>query len=258
MAFIVRNLSIEILNPFMGVMLKQKKMEKLLKAYQNHYIICGYGRIGRDVVKTLFEAGKQVVVVDRKLAIETFEFGAKIPLIQGDASHEEVLLQAGIERAKGLVTCVNQEAENVFITLTARELNANLFIISRYEEDQTHRKLMRAGADRVINPYNIGGAKISQIILKPTINKILDRVQETGEMNLSFEELDLGEDHPWVGQLIQECNIRHEFNVIIVAVEKSNGNIKANPGPDYRFSVRDRIVVIADQSELSNLAARYA
>ncbi|MDT8445409.1 MAG: potassium channel protein [bacterium] len=256
-AYIFRNFSLEILNPFMGMVLNQKKMDKILGKIKDHYIVCGYGRIGRDVTRNLAEAGRKVVVVDLNRELED-DLTDKIPMLHGDASNEEVLEKAGILRAKGLVACVKSEAENVFITLTAREINPKLFIISRFEDESTQKKLLRAGADRVINPYHIGGRQISQIIIKPTISKILDSATDTGTLNLTFEELDLQSGHPLVGQSLMDSNLRSRFNVIILAIEKQGGHILSNPGANYTFERGDRVVMIADKEEFTKLFAEYA
>lgn len=256
-AFIFRNVSLELLHPFMGAVLAQKKMEKRLQKIKDHYIVCGYGRIGRDVTRNLNEAGLEVVVIDLERTLEP-GLEDRVLMMHGDASNEEVLEEVGIHRAKGLVACVKSEAENVFITLTAREVNPNLFIIGRFEEEATQKKLIRAGADRVINPYHIGGRQISQIIIKPTISKILDSATDTGVLNLTFEELDLCEGHPLVGQSLMQSNLRSQFNVIILAVEKTGGHLVSNPGANYTFEQGDRVVMIADKQEFEKLFTQYA
>ncbi len=254
-AIVVRNLSLELIKPFFGKAIKEKKMEKKLQNIRDHYIICGFGRIGEDVTNNLLEAGKELVVIDTRFAEEATSL--KILTVAGDATHEEVLLKAGIKNAKGLVSTVNSDAGNVFITLTARELNPDLFIIARYELESTQTKLMRAGADHFINPYQIGSAKISQIIIKPTISKILDVAHKKGDFELAIEELDVVEHSALIGLSIRECMIRDRFNVIIIAVEKANGEIISNPGPNYTFQKYDRVVMIANQNELFSLFQHY-
>jgi len=256
-AFVIRSFSMEFFHPFFESVIKERKMEKKLKRLDGHYIICGFGRIGRDVCQSLLHSGVDIVVIDEKAPRKEGILNDKTPYIIGDASNDEILIKAGIHRAKGLVSSVKSEAENVFITLSARGLNPELFIISRFEEDSTRNKLIRAGADRVINPYQIGGQKISQIILKPTINKILDKAAEKGDFNLSFEELDICKGNPLLGQTLQTCGIRGEHNVIIIAIEKKDGRIFTNPGPSYQFQENDRLVMIANEKELIALLKKY-
>ena len=229
----------------------------VISKMKDHYIVCGLGRIGRDVIIDLLEGGKEVVMVDihRPDLGEAFK---NIPFIVGDASHDETLKHAGIDRAKGLVSSVQSEAENVFITLTAREIKPDLLIVSRFEEDSTQKKLMRAGASKTVNPYSIGSKKISQIILKPTISKILDLTHGEEGLNLSFEEIDLWPSHPLVGKSIRDSAIRDNFNVIIVAVERADGRIQSNPGANYVFAEKDQLVMIAEKDEMDKLQLQYA
>lgn len=254
-AIVIRNLSLQVLKPLFGNTYREKKMEKTLKNIKDHFIICGFGRIGRDVCENLINSDIKIVIIDSDLERSPLEH--KIPVIHGDASSEEVLIKAGIARAKGLVSTVNTDAGNVFITLTARELNPGLFIIARYEIESTKGKLKRAGADHVINPYQIGSDKISQIIIKPTISKILDFAHQKGHFELSIEELEIKDNHPLIGQKIRDCGIRDRFNVIIIAVEKTNGEIVTNPGPNYELEKYDRMVLIANQNEVFALFQYY-
>ncbi len=256
-AYIVRNISLQYVQPFFDFVIKEKKMEKVLKKTKDHFIICGYGRIGRDVCLNLIKAGKSVVVVDRQPVFKSELEKHQIPVVIGDASQEEILIKAGIDKAKGLVAAVTSEAENVFITMTARDLKSDLFIISRFEESPTKKKLLRAGANKVINPYQIGSDKISHIILKPTISKILDFAQQRGQFELNIEELEISTKNPLVGQTLRNCGIRDKHNIIIIAIEKQNGDIITNPGPDYTFQENDRIVMIANEVELHSIYKEY-
>lgn len=256
-AYIVRNISLQFLQPFFGSTIRERKMEKMLSKIKDHYIVCGYGRIGRDVTHSLVSSGLPTVVIDRSSSEELDIHENDLLFVYGDASHEDTLIKAGIKHAKGLVAAVTSEAENVFITMTARELNPGLFIISRFEETPTKKKLLRAGANKVVNPYQIGSEKISHIILKPTISKILDFAHQRGQFALNIDELEVKNNNPLVGQTIRECRIRDEHNIIIIAIEKSDGQIITNPGPDYRFELDDRVVMIANVPELKVLFEKY-
>ncbi len=257
-AYIVGNISMQYVHPFFDFVMKEKKMEKILNSIKDHYIICGYGRIGRDVCYNLKKAGEPVVVIDKQVTDRSEFEKHNIPLVSGDASHEETLYKAAIERAKGLVSAVTSEAENVFITMTARDIKPNLFIISRFEEPATQKKLIRAGADKVINPYQIGSDKISQIILKPTISKILDFAQKRGQFELNIDELALADTSPLIGKTLRNCGIREKHNIIIIAIEKTDGEIITNPGPDYMLKENDRLVMIANSSELKSVFQTYS
>lgn len=256
-AYIVRNISLQFLQPFFGTAIRERKMEKMLKKMKDHYIICGYGRIGRDVTQSLVNQGIPIVVIDRANSEELEARNGAFQVVFGDASHEETLIKAGIKSAKGLVSAVTSEAENVFITMTARDLNPGLLIISRFEDNATRKKLLRAGANKVVNPYQIGSEKISHIILKPTISKILDFAHQRGQFALNIDELEVKENNPLVGQTVRQCRIRDEHNIIIIAIEKLDGQIITNPGPDYAFEIDDRVVMIANVPELNSLFDKY-
>ena len=256
-AYIIRNISLQFLQPFFGIAIKERKMEQMLKKMKDHYIICGYGRIGRDVTLNLMSKGIPIVVVDKSNNEELEVKNTKLLVVYGDASHEDTLIKAGIKSARGLVSAVTSEAENVFITMTARDLNPGLFIISRFEENATKKKLLRAGANKVVNPYQIGSEKISHIILKPTISKILDFAHQRGQFALNIDELEIKNDNPLVGQSVKQCRIRDDHNIIIIAIEKMDGQIITNPGPDYTFAVDDRVVMIANVPELNALFEKY-
>lgn len=257
-AYIIGNISMQYIHPFFDFVMKEKRMENLLSKMKGHFIICGYGRIGRDVTINLAKTGIPVVVVDREQLFKTELEKHQIPVVVGDASHEEILQKARIDKARGLVSAVTSEAENVFITMTARDLNPNLFIISRFEEDATQKKLFRAGANKVINPYQIGSEKITQIIIKPTISKILDFAQQRGQFELNIEELALSENNQLIGKTIRNCGIRDQHNVIIIAIETTNGDIITNPGPDYTFQENDRLVMIANSAEIKSIYNTYS
>jgi voltage-gated potassium channel len=256
-AYIIGNISMQFIHPFFEFVTKEKKMDSALKKIKDHFIVCGYGRIGRDVSLNLVKEGRPVVVIDRQ-PVQSKELEKyQVPVVVGDASNEDCLLKAGIDRAKGLVSAVTSEAENVFITMTARGINPELFIISRFEEPATRQKLMRAGANKVINPYQIGSDKISHIILKPTISKILDFAQERGQFQINIEELALKKKNPLIGKTLRNCGIRDKHNIIIIAIEKQEGDIIANPGPDYVFQEFDRLVMIANSAELKSIFKIY-
>ncbi|MBU2647422.1 potassium channel protein [bacterium] len=256
-AYIIRNISLQFLQPFFGTTIRERKMEQMLKKIKDHYIICGYGRIGQDVSLNLHKEGLPVVIVDKSSHEELEARTSDFLVVYGDASHEDVLIRAGIKSAKGLVSAVTSEAENVFITMTARDLNPSLFIISRFEEIATKKKLLRAGANKVVNPYQIGSEKISHIILKPTISKILDFAHQRGQFALNIDELEIKPNNPLIGQSVRQCRIRDEHNIIIIAIEKSEGQIITNPGPNYIFEVDDRVVMIANVPELDALFSKY-
>jgi len=257
-AYLVRNMSLQFLNPLFSGYFKDKRMHQKLENMKDHFIVCGFGRIGHDVVQHLIQAGKEVVVVDAQPSEEMDYAISGIPNIHGDASSEEILQESRIQYAKGLVCAVSSEAENVFIAMTAREMNPDLNIIARYEEDATRKKLMRAGANQVVNPYSIGSKKISQILLKPGVTRILDYVSSRDGLNMDIQEIIITKDHKLFGRSLAESEIKIKFNVIVLAVKHLDGTIHSAPKSSYVFAEEDMLLLIADEKEMEKLIAYYA
>lgn len=181
-----------------------------------------------------------------------------MPFIQGDGSHEEILEQAVIHRAKGLVSAVSSEAQKVFITMTAREMCPKLNIIARFEEESTEKSLLWAGANQVVNPYSIGSKKISQIPLKPGVTKILDYVSSRDGLNMDIQEFEVHATHKLLGESLSGSNLKNNFNVILLAIKKDNGDIHSAPKSNYEFCLGDLLVLIAAETEFKKLTAYYA
>lgn len=253
MAYLISHFSQGVLQNMFKETMNRKKMDKKLNTLENHYIICGFGRVGSAVAKNLIEASIPVVVIDQGHDPDVILQELDCVVVIGDASHEENLIKAGIERAKGLVSAVHSEAENVFITLTARELNPKLYILARYEENSTQKKLLHAGANRVINPYRIGSERISQMILRPTVSNILEKATERGEFELNIEEFHVPKNSFLDQKTLIESQIRDHFNLIIIAIDHGDGDITFNPHPNQKLTFNDRLVVIGNQEGITSL-----
>ena len=154
--------------------LEERRIEKMIDSFSDHYIVCGFGRVGRQVSRDLRAAGAQHVVVDPSPLNRQAAVSAGVPLIESEPADDEVLLQAGIGRAQGVIACVDSDAENIFITLTARELRSDIFIIARASAEDSEKKLLRAGADRVISPYKTSGSEMARVALRPQVGGAFD------------------------------------------------------------------------------------
>jgi voltage-gated potassium channel len=194
-----------------------------------------------------------VVIDNHPEAGDTLE-GAGIPCIQGDATSEEVLVEAGIERAKGLVAVVASDADNLFITMSARGLNPALHILARADEEQTEKKLLRAGANRVVMPYLIGGQKMAHTIIKPAVSDFLEFVVENQDMGLEMAELRVGEKSKLNGVALVDSGIRQELDVIIIAVRRRDGEMRFNPSSQTRIKAGDTLISLGKQGDLAELA----
>jgi len=233
-----------------------KRRLKMLRKLKNHYIICGYGRMGNYICKKLASENLPFVVIEKNkdlaLKLETEGF---IHLID-DSSREEVLKEAGIERAKALVSVVSSDADNVFIVLTARQLNPNLYIISRAAEESSELKMYKAGANKVISPYKIGGERMALAILKPSVLDFIEiatSATKNDEALLKMEEILITPNSPLCGKTIVESKIRETTGVIIVAVKKQNETMEFNPKPTYLIEPNDIFIALGSSKHLSLL-----
>jgi voltage-gated potassium channel len=224
-----------------------------IESMKDHYIICGYGRIGTIISQELKSRNIPLLVVDNSPEIKGVLEEQQVPSIIDDATNEDVLMEAGIERAKGLVSVVTSDADNLFITMTARGLNSKLFILARADEEHTQKKLFRAGASRVVLPYLIGGQRMAQIITKPAITDFLDLTVHGKDIELNMEELQVGERSRLNGVKLQNSGIRQEMNVIIVAIRKKTGHMVFNPSPQTLIEAGDILIALGQGSDLAQL-----
>ncbi|MEW6068172.1 MAG: potassium channel family protein [Nitrospirota bacterium] len=195
----------------------RKRLEKKLRELKDHYIICGYGRMGKIISKELKAENKNIVVIEKKTDI--LEEKEDIILLQGDATKDEILKRVGIEKAKCLISVLSTDAENLFVVLSARELNPNLLIIARAGEEGSEQKLIRAGADRVVSPYHIGGLRIAHSVLKPAVVDFIEFATKSGNIDLQMEELPVQEGSRLAGLSLDECGIGRDLGIIIVAIK---------------------------------------
>lgn len=229
----------------------RKRLEKKIKELKNHYIVCGYGRMGKIICRELRGKNIKFVAIEKKPDI--FEEKEDLLVFEGDATKDEILKEVGIERAKGLISVLPTDAENLFVVLSARELNPNLFIVARAGEEGSEQKLLRAGADRVVSPYHIGGLRIAHTILKPAVVDFIEFATKSGNIDLQMEELTVQEGSKLAGFTLDECGIGRDLGIIIVAIKKTTGDMKFNP--TFRTSIKagDTLIALGEISKLKIL-----
>ncbi|HDR7323725.1 MULTISPECIES: potassium channel family protein [Bacillus] len=225
---------------------RRKKMDKQIAQLQNHIIVCGCGRVGLQVVHELQEKKIPFVVVDKDESILEKE---KLLYIHGDATEDQVLHHAGISKAAGLVAIVANDAENVFITLTARGLNDAIKIVARAEKQETEDKLRRAGANKVINPSSMAGIHIAKGIANPLTVHYIDTVLYGIEQSFVIEEISVGNDSILVNKSLLESDVRNQFDVTILAILRS-GDIIHNPTGQEKLQEHDMIIVFGSVEKL--------
>jgi voltage-gated potassium channel len=234
--------------------LGRRKLGRKIRSLKEHYIICGYGRIGRIIAQELKSNQIPVIVLDQDPdSKETLEH-QDIPYIIDDATSEEVLIEAGIDAAKGLVAVVESDADNLFITMTARGLNPKLFILARADNEQTQKKLLRAGADRVALPYLIGGQKMAHTIVMPAVTDFLELTVHGKDIELKLEELLVNERSRLNGVTLVDSGIRQDTNIIILAIRKKNGKMTFNPSSQTRIESGDTLISLGGIGDLKRLS----
>lgn len=234
--------------------LGRRKLEQKIQSIKHHYIICGYGRIGRIICRELKANNIPIIVIDSNgTAMQGLEEEG-IPHIVGDATSEDILSEAHIERANGLVSVVASDADNVFITMSARGLNPELFILARAEQEHTEKKLIRAGADKVGMPYLIGGQKMAHILAKPAVSDFLELTVHNRKIGLEMGEVPVSEKSTLNGVTLIDSGIRQKMDVIIVAIKKSEGEMSFNPSSQTKIEAGDILIALGKSEDITKLA----
>lgn len=231
----------------------RKKVEKRIEALRNHYIVCGFGRMGALICREFAAKPLPFVVVEKtpevieKLAADGHLF------LRGDATDDDTLLKAGIKRAKGLISVVASDTENVYITLTARELNPDLFILARSGDEGSDIKLKRAGASKVISPYLIGGSRMAQAILRPNVVDFIEIATGREHLDLQMEEILIPQHSGFAGENLVSSGFRKETGVMIVGIKKADGKMLFNPESHARIEAHDTLIVLGEPNAILKL-----
>ncbi|MEE9495857.1 MAG: potassium channel protein [Desulfobacterales bacterium] len=230
-----------------GEMIKifgRRKVQKQISELKDHYIVCGFGRIGRIISNELAADDIDFVVIEQDSAIIEKIESKNYLFLEMDATSEEALLKAGIMKAKGIATALRSDANNVFITLTAKGLRPDIYILARASHENNEDKLSRAGASRVVSPHLIGGKRMAQVLKRPTVVDFIDIATMGNSLGLMMEEATVGNGSGLIGKNLVDSNLRKDFGVIIVAIKKMAGNMIFNPMPSETLEIGDGIVVI--------------
>jgi len=238
--------------------LQRRRHERMLETIKDHFIICGYGRIGSIVARQFNRQAVPYVVIERnperlQTAIEEGALG-----VEADASREEVLKRVGIDRARGLIAAVGTDAENVYAVLSARVMRPDLFIVGRAETEDATQKLKRAGADRVISPYQIGGMQIAQTALRPAVVDFVELATNSDNLDLAMEEITIAGSSSLAMQSILDANLRQRYGVIVVGIQRQDRSMEFNPEPDTAIRAGDKLVVLGRPESLRRLEIEAA
>jgi len=238
----------------MRELLGRGKLKKAIEKMNGHYIICGCGRIGNLVCKELTQEKVPFVVIDddpmviQKVAEDGFVY------YKGDATEDKTLIDSGIKRARGIVCVLPKDAQNLYVILTAKELNPKIYILSRAEEEASEHRLLRAGANRVMSPYTIGGVRMAMAILRPAMLDFIEITTSRQSLELRMEELAVGDGSPIIGKTLEEAEIRQRYGLIIVAVKKDTGKMIFNPLANYIIQQGDKLISLGEDQNVAKFS----
>jgi voltage-gated potassium channel len=231
----------------------RQRMERHLETLKDHSIVCGYGRMGQEIAREFQARGLPFVVIERNPDFETALTEAGILRVIGDASADEVLHQAGVERARSLIAVAPTDADNIFITLSGRSLNPRLHIVARSAREEDEHKLRRAGADRVISPYVIGARRIAAAVYRPEVVDFLDIHSHGAARELEIDNIRIEPTAPYAGRTLRESGIRERTGCTVLAFRSPEGRFQDNPGPEAVLQVGHTMIVLGTLAQIHAL-----
>ncbi|HSB12220.1 MAG TPA: potassium channel protein [Blastocatellia bacterium] len=228
----------------------KRRMYKDISKLNGHYIICGAGRVGAGVIRDVARSGQEFVVIEGDETIADRLLAQGHLVLMGDATNDDVLKGAGIERARGIVCAVSSDPDNLYITLTARDLNKNVRIVARANEESAVGRLLRAGADKVVSPALTGSTRMSQMLLRPAVADFIELATMTERLELEIEQIEIDAESPFITRALKDAGIRSEHGVIVIAIRRSGGEMVFNPAADTIIEQNDALVVIGSHTGL--------
>lgn len=235
------------------LILGRHKLDKQIKKLKNHYIICGYGRIGRVLTRFLVEKYINVVVIEKSKARVPILNEDGVLYLIGESTDENVLISAGIKKAKGLITAVATDADNVFLVLIAKALNPDIFIVARAIQNTAKKTLQAAGADKVVSPYDLGARRMAHAVLRPTVIKFLEMAFADETADIQVEEMAIKPKSELIDVQLMDSGIRSLMNIIILSIKKIDGSMLFNPEADTLLELGDTLVVMGKARDLNQL-----
>lgn len=236
--------------------LGRQRLDRKINRLRNHYIVCGYGRIGQVICRKLLSESVALVVIENNPGRIEAIGEDRLLYIIGDATDEAILMQAGIERAAGLIAVLATDADNVFLVLTARQLNRGILILARASQERAKAKLQSAGADYVESPYELGAVNMAQRIVRPTVTNFLDLAFSRGSKEIQMEEIPVSGKSPLKDIMLQDSGIRQDFNLILIAVKKPDGQMIFNPSHQTRIEANDTVIAVGETENLAKLESK--
>ena len=237
---------------------RRRRMDKKIERLKDHYIICGHGRMGNIVRERLEEENLPFVVIDHtEEGLAELKEKPNSLHMEGDATNEEVLIKAGIKRAKALAALLATDADNLYLVMTVKMINPSLFVLSKVMEEEAERKILQIGANKVVSPYKLSGLKMAQALIRPTLVDFIDLIIRRSELSLSMEEMIVKKESRIVERTLEECDIRRKANVIVVAIKKPGEDIVFNPSPSVDIESGDTLLVLGDNMDIDLFEKTY-
>jgi voltage-gated potassium channel len=252
-AWAVRNIFEATISDEVRAQLRRRRMEGRVRRLTDHYIICGYGRIGRQIAREFRRRSIPYVIIESDPDVASTVEQEGSPCVIGNATDEEVLGTAGIEKARGLVTVVSTDSDNLFITLSAKQMNPDLFVVTRCADEASHPKLYRAGADRVVSPYLIAGRRMASALLHPTTIEFMETVMHSEDIDLEVDEFTVPPESPLCGTTIGTSNIHKDAGAFVIAVKTAFGQFVPTPSGITPIEAGCTLVAVGTPDQLERL-----
>jgi len=231
----------------------KRRVKHMVDQLKNHYIICGYGRVGRGAAEELKGAGVPFVIIDS--SDDRVERAIRLGMVAvvGDCTQDETLRSVGIERAQGLIATLRTDADNLFLILSARSLNPALHLSARVNEEEAEQKMRLAGANAVFAPYTITGARMAQALLRPHVHQFIDFTTRHTGLNVGIEQVAVANRSRFAGKTLEQAGLRKDFGVIVLAIKKNDGKMMFNPPADATITEGDFLIVMGENPNLRKL-----
>ena len=235
------------------LVLGRRKLEKQIGQLNDHFIVCGYGRMGRALCRYLTQKHLQFVVVEKNEDRIPVMNTDHILYIAGDATIEDNLLKAGLKRASNLITALGTDADNVFLVLLAKGLNPNIYVVARASQNASKKPLYTAGANVVVSPFDVGARRMAHAVLRPNVIRFLEFAFADEDTDIHIEEIAVAESSKFVGVSLQESGIRQDYNLMIISIVKVDGEMNFNPSADTTIKSGEKVIAVGSIDDLSKL-----
>ena len=246
-------IEMELQDPF-----RRRRNRRMIDKLQNHFIVCGFGRVGRHAAQELRRSGAPFLVMDRSEDRVEQAIHAGMLAVLADSTHDESLLEAGVARARGLISALATDADNLFVILSAKNINPNLTVVTRAAEEEAEGKLRRAGADTVFAPYSVAGLRLAQALLRPQVAQFIDFTTRNMGLNVAIEQVQVASNTEFVGKSLRDMQIRRDLGIIVLAISKSDGAMVFNPPAETEIRAGDFLIVMGEPPNLQALELRVA